>query len=167
TDSGAHWADVLLTSNNQNVATGWQGAGGDRSWGYGQLALGFGVSPNNSNNLAFTDDGFVHLSSDGGATWRQAYVNPADQNAAGAATPKHKAYHGVGLEDTSALWLTWSSATNLSAGYTDITGVRSTDGGASWSFPTFNPQQNTIYQISTSAGNATLYAASSTVHDLY
>src|SRR5439155_5193714 len=58
-------------------------------------------------------------------------------------------------------------ATNHSAGYTDITGVRSTDGGASWSFPTFNPQQNTIYQISASAGNTTLYAASSTVHDLY
>lgn len=166
TNAGVNWANVLFTANNQNVATGWQGAGGDSGWGFGELALDFTVAPNDPNKLAFSDYGYIHLSTDGGATWRQAYLNPADQNAANTTIPKHKPYRGVGLEDTSALWLQWTSPTNMFAGYTDITGVRSTDGGSSWYFPTNNYKQNTIYQVS-AAPNGTLYAASSSVHDLY
>jgi photosystem II stability/assembly factor-like uncharacterized protein len=166
TDGGGHWSDVLFTTNNQNIATGWQGQGGDRGWGYSQLALGFEVDPVDPNTLAFTDYGFVHLSTDGGATWRQAYVNAADQNPAGAATPQHKPYHGIGLEDTSAHWLTWADANDLVAGYTDIYGVRSADSGASWAFPTgASLSQNTIYQISQQSG--ILYAATSNTHDIY
>ena len=42
--------------------------------------------PVNANEVAFTDYGYVHLSTDGGASWRQAYVSPADQNPAGVPT---------------------------------------------------------------------------------
>jgi len=173
TAGGAGWTGVLHAIGNVNVATGWQGQGGDRNWGYGGVVEGFAVSPTDPNTLACTDMGFVHLSGDGGATWRQAYVNPADQNPLGAHTPKGKAYRGVGLEDTSALWLTWADANTIVAGYTDIWGARSTDGGQSWAIPpTMSLIGNTLYQVSSLAtpgvpSGVTLYGAGSTVHDLY
>ena len=166
TDGGKTFADVLNVANNGNVATGWQGAGGDRQWTFDQLTLGFQVSPTNANDIAFTGFGMLHLSTDGGKTWRQAYVAPADQNPAGAATPQHKPYHGVGLEDTSTLYLAWANQQTLLAGYTDINGTRSTDGGQSWSFPTgITLAGNTVYCIARQ-GNV-LYAGTSNIHDLY
>jgi hypothetical protein len=166
TDGGHTFSNILNTTNNGNIATGWQGAGGDRQWSFDQLTEGFEVDPGNVNNLAFTGFGFLHLSTDGGQTWRQAYVNPTDQNPAGSNTPQHKAYQGVGLEDTSSLYLNWANATTITAGYTDIYGVRSTDGGQSWSFPAgISLAGNTVYCI-TKVGT-TLYAATSTTHDIY
>ena len=166
TDGGKTFADVLNVVNNGNVATGWQGASGDRQWSFDQLTEGFQVSPLNSNNIAFTGYGYLHLSTDGGKTWRQAYVNSADQNPAGSNTPTQKPYHGVGLEDTSTLYLNWASQQTIMAGYTDINGVRSTDGGQSWSFPSgVTLAGNTIYCVVKQG--TTLYAATSNTHDIY
>jgi hypothetical protein len=173
TAAGASWTDTLITAGNANVATGWQGAGGDRDWTYGQFVEGFQVAPSDPNTLAFTDLGFIHVSTNGGASWQQAYVNPADQNPAGSSTPKHKPYHSVGLEDTSAHWMTWADASNVVAGYTDIYGAHSSDGGASWAFPTnISLSGNSVYQISpvttTSVPSGViLYAATSSTHDIY
>lgn len=172
-NGGSNWSPSLLTAGNQNVGTGWQGAGGDRGWGYGELVMGFAVSPADANTLAFTDFGFIHLSTDGGANWRQAYLNPADQNPANSNTPQHKAYRGIGLEDTSALWLIWTDPATLVAGYTDIYGARSADGGLSWAIPTnLSLVQNTLYHVSSLASASVpsgviLYGAGSSVHDLY
>ncbi|HZK79644.1 MAG TPA: SdrD B-like domain-containing protein, partial [Humisphaera sp.] len=166
TNGGTTFSDVLNLTNNGNVATGWQGAGGDRQWSFDQLTEGFEVSPANSNDLAFTGLGYLHLSIDGGATWRQAYVNPANQNPAGSNTPQHKAYQGIGLEDTSTLYLDWANQQTIVAGYTDIYGVRSVDGGQSWSFPTgISLAGNTVYCIVQQG--STLYAATSNTHDIY
>jgi hypothetical protein len=166
TNGGQTFTDVLNTTHNGNIATGWQGAGGDRGWSFDQLTEGFEVDPANSNELAFTGLGFLHLSTNGGQTWQQAYVTPATQNPAGSNTPQHDAYQGVGLEDTSTLYLNWSSSQTINAGYTDIYGVRSTDGGQSWSFPTgINLSGNTVYCITQQSG--TLYAATSNTHDIY
>jgi hypothetical protein len=173
TSAGASWADVLHTANNQNVFTGWQGAGGDRGWSFGELALDFQVAPNNPSDLAWTDFGMIHISSDGGATWHQAYLNAADQNAMNTLITPHKAYHGIGLEDTSAHWITWADASTMVAGYTDIYCVRSTDGGGSWAFPTnISLSQNTTYHIAKLTTNTVpsgeiLYAATSNTHDIY
>src|SRR5262245_56402528 len=38
TNAGASWQNTFLTTNNQNIITGWSGAGGDRDWSYGELA---------------------------------------------------------------------------------------------------------------------------------
>ena len=110
TNGGTSWSPVLITATNGNVATGWQGAGGDRGWSFGEYALDFEVDPVDSTHVAFTDLGYVHLTTNGGTTWQQAYVNPADQNPAGANITQHKSYRGVGLEDTSVHWLNWSDA---------------------------------------------------------
>ncbi|HJQ25145.1 MAG TPA: BACON domain-containing carbohydrate-binding protein [Blastocatellia bacterium] len=166
-DGGAGWQSVFLTTNNQNIFTGWSGRGGDRDWSYGAGALGFTVAPTDVNRVAYTDLGFVHLTTDGGATWRQMYVNPADQNPMGQLTPKGRTYHSVGLEDTSCWWLTWSDASNLFASYSDIKGTRSTDGGLGWSFNYSGQNYNSTYQSLKHPTTGTLYVATSSVHDMY
>ncbi len=167
TNGGANWQSVLLTTNNQNIITGWDGHGGDRGWTYGAGALGFAVAVNDSNKAAFTDLGFSHITTDGGATWRQMYVDPADQNPMNAATPKNKSYHGIGLEDTSCWWMTWADSDNIFASYTDIRGTRSTDGGSSWSFNYTGQPLNSTYQSLRHPSNGNLYVATSSVHDMY
>ena len=166
-DGGAHWSQVFLTTNNQNIATGWSGVGGARGWGYGEYALGFAVSPVDSNRAIITDLGFAHATSDGGATWHQAYVRPAYENAANSTIPLSKSYLSAGLENTTCWGLTWSDASNVFASFTDIRGVRSADGGSTWSFDYTGHTQNTMYRCVRHPVTGVLYAATSSVHDLY
>lgn len=167
TNGGGNWQSVLLTNNNQNIYTGWTGRGGDRDWSYGGGALGFAVSPVDANKVAFTDLGFSHLTTDGGATWKQMYVNPSDQNPPNALTPKGRYYHSAGLEDTTCWWLSWKDPNNMFASYSDIRGTRSTDGGASWSFNYAGQPYNSTYQSLKHPVSGALYAATSSVHDMY
>lgn len=166
-NGGDTWTSALTVANNGNVRTGWEGHLGDRQWSYGGGTTGFTVAPNDKNRAAFTDYGFLHLTTDGGTTWQQAYVDPDDENPAGSATPKGKAYHGVGLEDTSCWWLHWSNPNEIFACYTDIRGALSEDGGDSWSFDFTGHTENTAYYCLQPSGSNTLYLATSSVHDLY
>jgi len=167
TDAGASWQHVFLTANNQNIITGWSGYHGDRGWSYGECVLGWCVAPENPNRVVFSDLGFVHKTSDGGTTWQQAYVSPADAHPAGAPTPTGRPYHGIGVENTSCWQILWSDEQNLFAGFSDIRGIRSTDAGLTWSFNYTGHSQNTTYRIVRHPGTGTLYAATSTVHDIY
>ncbi len=114
-----------------------------------------------------TDLGFAHVTADGGVTWHQAYVRPATENPAGTTIPLTKAYLSAGLENTTAWGLTWSDSSNVFASFTDIRGVRSTDGGATWSFDYSGHTQNTMYRCVRHPSTGVLYAATSSVHDLY
>ena len=166
-DGGTSWQSVLLTANNQNVITGWQGAGGDRDWSYGELVFGFDVHPTDPDRAAFTDYGFVHLTTDGAATWHQGYVDPSTQNPAGAPTPRGRSYLGNGLEDTSAWSLGWADADTIWASFSDIRGVRSTDGGNTWNFNYTGQSLNTSYQAVVHPTTHVMYLATSSVHDMY
>jgi photosystem II stability/assembly factor-like uncharacterized protein len=166
TDGGRSWQSVLLTAGNANVATGWSGEGGDRQWSYGEYALGFSVSPSDPLRAAITDLGFVHLTTDGGASWHQAYVAPATENPAGAPTPRRRYYASVGIEDTTAWWVAWASATDLIGCYSDIQGTRSSDGGATWGFDYTGHSQNSMYHV-VRHGGGRLFAATASVHDMY
>lgn len=166
TNAGNNWTGIFLTANNQNIYTGYCGYQGDYTWGWAGNALGFAVAPNDANKAMITDYGFCHLTTDGGIYWRQAYVPPAEQNPSGSPTPKAHYYHTNGLEQTSVWWLTWSDSAHISGSYTDIRGTRSTDGGSTWSFDYTGHSQNTMYQA-LKHPNGTLYAATSTIHDLY
>ena len=166
TNAGNNWTGVFLTQNNQNIYTGYCGYQGDYTWGWAGNALGFAVAPLDVNKAMITDYGFCHLTTDGGTYWRQAYVPPAEQNPAGAPTPKGHYYHTNELEQTSVWWLTWSDSAHVFASYTDIRGIRSTNGGSAWSFDYTGHSQNTMYQA-LKHPNGTLYAATSSVHDLY
>jgi photosystem II stability/assembly factor-like uncharacterized protein len=167
TNGGGSWQNVFLTTNNQNIFTGWSGRQGDRDWSYGAGALGFAVAPNDPNRVAFTDLGFAHLTTDAGATWKQMYLNPNDQNPMNAATPKGRSYRSAGLEDTSCWWLTWSDANNIFGSYSDIRGTRSTDGGSSWSFNYSGQPYNSTYQSVKHPTSGALYVAVSSLHDMY
>lgn len=167
TNGGNNWTEVFLTNNNQNIATGYSGFGGDEDWYYGEIVFGLDVAPNDPNTVLFTDFGFAHITTDGGTSWRQAYVSASDQNPAGSPTPDDLSYGSNGLENTSCWNMHWIDANTLFASYTDITGTRSTDGGNSWAFDYTGANYNTIYHVVEDPISGRLYAAVSSVHDLY
>jgi len=166
TNGGETWIDCFRSPTNANIATGWSGYGGDRQWSYGEYALGFGVAQNNPARLAISDFGFVHISSDGGASWQAVYTDPRDRNPAGSTIFPRRYYRSNGLENTAVWHLCWLDSANIWAGFTDIRGIRSTDGGASWGFDYTGNTLNTTYQVVRSTSGV-LYAASSSVHDMY
>lgn len=165
-DGGANFTQVFLSNNNQNITTGWSGMNGDRLWSYGEVALGFTVCPNNSQRLIITDYGFPHISSDGGANWFQSYVNPNDANAPGKSTPKGKSYTGIGIENTTCWQISWFDKDNLFACFSDIKGIRSTDGGKTWNQNYTGHSANTMYRL-VQHPNGTIFAGTSNVHDMY
>lgn len=166
TNAGGLWEHTFLTANNQNINTGWSGQGGDRGWSYGECPFGFDVAANNANRVIFGDFGFVHKTSNGGQTWQQAYVNPIDQHPVNQPTPPKQPYYSVGLENTTSWQVLWANATTLFAGFSDIKGIRSTDGGQTWSFNYTGLNANSTYRIAQHA-NGTLFAATSNIHDMY
>ena len=169
-DGGNTWANVFQSVNNQNIFTGWCGDHGDLNWGWAEAALGFGCASNEPDRAIVSDFGFAHLTTDGGVTWKQIYTSTADQNPPGAWTPKWQFYHGIGLEPTGCWNLFWSDSLHLFAGYSDIVGTRSTDGGLSWARTKIDTTRtfsvNCVYRTIRVA-NGTLFAATSSIHDLY
>ena len=166
TNGGSSWSETFIGINNQNITTGWSGYQGDENWWFGEIIFGLETAPNDANTVVITDFGFAHISSDGGANWSQAYVQQTDQNPAGNATPTGQSYAGNGLENTASWYMHWSDNNTVFAGYTDITAIRSTDGGQKWSKNYSGIDYNTVYQV-VEAPNGTLYAAVSSVHDMY
>jgi photosystem II stability/assembly factor-like uncharacterized protein len=166
TNAGANWVSMLQTNNNQNVFTGWSGDGGDRGWGYGECAFGIDVCNTNPNYAMLGDFGFPHYTSDGGASWHQAYVDVADQHAMNTSTPQGDYYHSVGIENTTCWQIHWIDANNMWACYSDIRGCRSTDAGDMWSFDYSGYSANSSYRI-VQHPNGTLFMGSSNIHDMY
>lgn len=161
-----NWSYVFNTSNNQNIATGWCGQSGDHQWSYAEAFFGFQVCPNSSKIVMLGDYGFAHISKDAGSNWTQMYVATADQNAANSPTPTGKTYHSVGIENTTNWQVMWIDSLHLYAGFSDITGVMSADKGQSWKFiPGLS--QNSTYRIVQQPGTSNMYAATSTVHDMF
>jgi photosystem II stability/assembly factor-like uncharacterized protein len=167
TDGGAHWTSVFQTVGNQNISTGWQGSGGDRGWSYGEVALGLAVDPSNSSDVVMTDLGFAHETTNGGTSWNQLYVIPADQNPSGAATPKGKAYAESGLDNTTAWGVNWVDSSDLLVANSDIIGTHSSDGGQTFAFATAGNNYNSTYMTVTAPGTGIVYAATSSIHDMY
>ncbi len=166
TNAGVAWAHVLMTTNNQNVITGHAGFQGDKQWSYGETCFGITVAPLNANKVVFGDFGYVHVTDDGGANWRQAYTDAADQHPAGASTPKYQSYHSIGIENTTTWQLHWSDANNVFACFSDIGGIRSKDAGTTWGFDYTGNSVNSTYRIA-AAPNGNLFAGTSNIHDMY
>lgn len=167
TNGGTTWESVFESTGNANIATGWSGSDGDRDWWYGEYALGFTVARNDANSAIITDFGFAHSTTDGGATWLQMYVDPSTENPIAATTPKGEYYRSNGLENTSCWHLLWTDPHTLIGCYSDIRGTRSNDGGISWSFDYTGHTDNTMYHALRHPVSGTLYAATSTIHDMY
>lgn len=139
TDGGAHFTNVFLDAisagNNQDIATAWLGAGSllHNWWAVGQ-PLGLAIDPHDANRLVVTNSSGPHVSTDGGISWRQGFVEAADANAPGTPVNAAKTYRTTGLETSVCYWLAWTSPTNVLAAFADLLLVRSKDGGTSWSY---------------------------------
>lgn len=166
TTAGDTWVQTFLAAGNQNIYTGWCGSGGDRGWGYAECAMGLAVAANDVNLVAFSDYGFVHLTSDGGLNWRQCYVTAATQNPKGSNIVPGKFYEGVGLENTSCWDVCWLDRDSVFVGFADINGIRSTDAGTAWAIIP-NLTLNSVYRVIEHPETGVIYAAISSVHDLY
>lgn len=166
TNAGANWFHNFITTNNQNIITGWSGQGGDRGWGYGECPFGFDVASNNSQTVIFTDFGFCHKTNDGGSNWQQAYVNTNQQNPANTPTPPFQSYSSVGLENTTSWQVHWINPAVMWACYSDIRGLRSVDAGLEWSFNYTGNTANSSYRV-VQLSNGTLLAGTSNIHDMY
>jgi len=165
-NGGEDWNHTFLTANNQNITTGWSGDGGDRGWSYGECPFGVAVSPADPNYIVFGDYGFPHVSTNGGSSWRQAYVFQSDEHAPGAETPPGDWYHSAGIENTTCWQVHWSNANTMWACYSDIRGIRSADGGDSWSFNYTGHTANSMYRVAQHP-NGNLFAGTSNIHDMY
>lgn len=167
TTAGSSWADVFNTANNLNINTGWSGQGGDRGWSYGECPFGLAVAPNDANKVIFGDFGFVHKTANGGTNWQQGYLNPAGQHPVNTLTPPFASYQSSGIENTTCWQVQWSDANNMWACFSDIRGIRSVDGGSSWSFNYTGNSANSTYRVVKHPSTGTLFAAASNIHDMY
>ncbi len=169
-NGGGNWTQVMQCTGNANVATGWtgddSGAWNWKKWSFGECAMGLATCDNDLNRVVISDFGFVHVTTNGGTSWQQAYDWKGTQNAAGAQTPKTTFYTGAGAEDTSCWWLSWHTSNTLFCSFTDIRGMLSTNGGMSWMSP-MSLTYNSTYQTLKHPTNGIVYAAVSSVHDMY
>jgi hypothetical protein len=166
TNAGTNWSHVFTTATNSNIVTGWSGQGGDRNWGYGECAFGIAVAASDPNRVLFGDYGFCHKTTNGGTTWTQGYVDPASQNTIGVNTPTGKNYVGCGIENTTCWQVLFPTTNTVWACFSDIKGVRSTDGGNSWSFNYTGHNGNSMYRVA-KHNNGNLFAGTSNIHDMY
>jgi photosystem II stability/assembly factor-like uncharacterized protein len=165
-DGGMSWEKVFKTVSNANIITGWEGDGGDKAWSWSETVFGLTVAPGNSNKVLFGNFSNVQSTTDGGITWKQAYVNPSGQHSAGSPTPQKQAYTSIGLEPTTCWQVHWLDANNMMACFSDIGGIRSNDAGNTWSFNYSGFSVNSLYWIA-ETGNGNLYGACSNIHDIY
>lgn len=165
-NGGATWIKVFNTNNNANIITGWEGAGGDKGWGWSETCFGITAAPSNSSVVMLSTYSNVQISNDLGNNWHQAYVNPSDQHSAGSNTPKNMAYHSVGLENTTCWQVNWIDANTMMASFSDIGGIKSNDAGTSWGFQYSGFSVNSLYRT-TIDNSGTIYGACSNIHDMY
>jgi hypothetical protein len=166
-NAGVNWQSDFITSKNMNIRTGWSGDGGDREWTYGEYPLGFSVSPLDVNRVMFSDFGFLHHVIEYGYYWMQAYTDYNKTHEPDQLTPKGDNYKSIGLENTTCWQISWIDKDNIYGCFSDIKGVRSTDAGKSWGFNYTGHHDNSMYYLTKNVSNSTLYAATSTVHDIY
>lgn len=167
TDGGEKWEQVFLTKGNKNIVTAWAGDGGDFRWSYPEYCLGMDVCPANKDRVVITDLGCAHATADGGKTWQAIYAYPTKPHEMGKPTPKGDSYKGNGIEPTSAWWICWMDEKNLTAGYTDIRGMRSTDGGESWGWNYTGHALNSMYHVIKHPTKDLGFLANSSIHDMY
>ncbi len=165
-DAGITWNKVFKTTDNENIITGWEGAGGDKGWSWSENCFGITVAPNNTNKVLFGSFSNVQSTTDGGSTWKQAYVSNADQHPAGSTTPPKQTYTSIGLENTTCWQVFWPDQNNMLGCFSDIGGIRSTDAGNKWGFTYNGFSVNSLYRI-VKTTNGNLYGACSNIHDIY
>lgn len=176
TNGGTNFTSLFLSASNINTnaifTTGWSGYSDDpqfapHGWYGPSITLGLSVDLNDKNRLMITNSSVPYKSTNAGATWEQAYVNPADQNPPGSLSPAYKDYQTTGLETTVCYHLAWGDSTTLMASFADLLLVRSTNSGTKWhyaykGFP-YNQRINDVSMIIKNPMNNYSYASTGEV----
>jgi hypothetical protein len=163
---GTTWEKKFNTTYNENIITGWEGYDGDKNWSWSETCFGINVAPNNSAKVLFGSYSSVHISSNGGNNWKQAYVSSADEHPAGASTQKKMPYHSIGLESTTCWQVHWQDENTMMGCFSDIGGIRSADAGTSWGFQYSGFSVNSLYRIA-KGSKGVMYGGCSNIHDIY
>lgn len=170
-DGGDSWSNAFQTGNNSNIATAFQGDGGTFSWYYGAVSFGLDVSDSNADTVLVSGT-WPYLTEDGGATWKQVFVQNESQNPAGSPVPKPKAYRQSGLAVTTSHWLHWFDEDTALVCSTDVGLQLTADGGRTWTND-YNPTNSNglvwsnWYAMAQQPGGARLYAAVADINDFY
>jgi len=165
TNGGITFQSMFKTENNQNITTGWIGAGSAWDWSYAGTPLTLAVAQKNAQYIGFGDYASLHLSSDGGDNWRQAYTRSAEQHPPGTLISPDKTYQSNGLENSTIHDIIHVDSSVILAG-TDIGGIiRSTDNGQTWSASKLPTPFSTCYALE--IAGTTVYAAMSEKAALY
>ena len=167
-NAGASWSYVFNTTNNQNIQTGYCGAGGDIPWYWPTQMFGLTVSNADSNTIVVSDEGFAHKTTNGGKTWQAIYVPAANLNPDNATTPDGLFYPSNGLENTSCWTMSWFDSLHVFAGFSDVCCARSINGGNTWAHNlALDNTWNCVYYFVKNPANGIVYEATSNVHDMY
>ena len=167
-DAGKTWRHCLFNdprSKANNAEVGWLFY--DRSRGYGDYALGFGVNAANPDQLMYTNYGEVFITMSGGKSWYQAYSRFAEET---LKPGKWRRWTSSGIEDTSCWRYVFDphDRNRTYICYTDIGFARSEDRGETWYSATNGlTWRNTVYQLACDPDTpGLLYAACSNQHDI-
>lgn len=166
-DAGKTWKEIFFNNPRwpqNNTEVGWLFY--DRSRGFGAQAQGFNCNQGSADEVFFTNDGEVFITTDGGKSWRQAYSKKVSPGPAG----KGQKWTSCGSEDTTTWRYVWDPHDkNLTyICYTDIGFARSEDGGASWLYDSAGrPSTNTTFDLAADPDVPGLFwGAFSDMHDL-
>ncbi len=168
-DGGLTWTNTFLTNNNGNITTGFQGDGGVFSWQYGAVSFGLDVSDADPN-VVLVSGTWPYMTEDGGATWRQLFVN--NENPAGSVITQPQAYRHTGLGVTTSHWMHWWNDATALVCSTDVGLQLTADGGRTWTCDHTPVDANGLvwsnwYAMAQQPGGTRLYAAVADINDFY
>ncbi len=167
-DAGKTWKDCFYNdprNAGSNTEVGWLLY--DRSRGFGDRAQSFNVNAGNPDELFYTNDGEVFISTNGGKSWYQAY----SRRAAGQGNPgRGQRWESCGAEDTTCWRYVFDphDRNRTYICYTDIGFARSEDRGKSWIGESKGrPSTNTTYDLAADPDvPGVFWGAFSDMHDI-
>ena len=182
TDGGQTWTETFQEVNNANIATDQYGyiVGSDYDYSWSDMPCRCRFARTTSTSSSSPTRVRAWITTDGGAgganttasnaDWRDITVapqylhNPGTVAAAGT-TP----YAGT-ADNTACYNIIYLSPTDLFAAMTDQTGMYSTDGGATWYYPTFNTKAahfSNFFGVTADYSTGVLFAAAGSQNDLF
>jgi len=164
-NGGNSFTSVFKTTDNMNIASGWIGSGSAWDWTYAGTPMTFSLSSKNSQILAFGDYASLHISTNGGDSWKQAYLRTADEHPQNTQIPSTSTYQTNGLENTTVHDVLHADSNIILAGIDGGGIIRSSDNGISWKRVTIPSTFSTCYAFEQSDG--IIYAAVSSLSNLY
>ena len=164
-NGGNAFTSVFKTGNNANIASGWIGSGSAWDWSYAGTAMTFSVSSKNPQILAMGDYASLHISTNGGDSWKQAYLRTEDENPQNTVIPQSSTYQSNGLENSTVHDILYADSTIVLAGIDAGGIIRSMDNGISWKKISIPAKFSTCYDFEISDG--IIYAAVSSLSSLY